>query len=385
MENSRYKLLMLIGIFVVLISLSNLAMAETTCSTAGCEIKITIKIAFSGGDNTTINNWVNDIETVWNGYTLGDCKCPLKVEVEWKSISGLCENNPTPGYHCIDVTADYAKDASGKIYRGYMRGIAASGVGDISGWWSNHMNEALPGVQGTIHDAAHEAGHMMGLGDEYNASSGTYGENIMGRTWSDKAKPTQAQINAIATKICGSNACPKPKCCCGNAKIDEGEECDHKLEPCGCEEGAICVSCKCFMISPPVCGDGKVNGEEECDYMSTNNTCASDETCSSDCVCEAEEEEPSDFSIEITDPDDGEEIGEDGVDVKATVTGNESAITEVRFYIDGDHQFTDEDYPWKWDFNNPEDFDEGEHTIMARAYDEDSNTVEDEIDIEIVL
>lgn len=380
MENSRYKFLLIVLVAIALVSLSSFAIAETTCTTAGCEIKITIKIAFSGADNATIGKWVNDTESTWNGYTYGDCKCPVKVSVDWKSVQGLCEQNPQPGYHCIDVTADYAKDTAGKTYRGYMKGVTAKGT-DTLGWWSSHMNEALPGVQGTIHDAAHEAGHMMGLGDDYNASNGTYGENIMGRTWGDKAKPTQAQINQAVEKNCGSNACPNPQCCCGNKKKDAGEECDHTVTPNGCEEGALCVSCKCFMITPPRCGDGKVNGDEECDYMSTNETCSSGEECNDDCECVEEEGGGDEFTITITDPDDGETI-DDVTSVKANVTNNESEMEKVKFYMDAETVYTDMESPWKWSLD-PADFDEGEYVLKVKAYDVDGNTVEDSIDIEI--
>ncbi len=246
------------------------------------------------------------------------------------------------------------------------------------------MNEPLPGIQGPIHDAAHEAGHMMGLDDDYNATSGVYGENIMGRTWGDKAKPTQAQINQIVEKNCQADACPNPKCCCGNGKIDTGEECDHTVTPNGCEEGALCVSCKCFVIVEPKCGDGKVNGDEECDYMSSNNTCQEGEECTNDCKCVEEEQGGGgdEFTITITDPEDGEII-DDVIYVKAEVEGNESEIEKVKFYVDGESVYTDEEEPWKWQLD-PEEFDEGEHTIRVKAYDVDDNTVEDEIDVEIV-
>ena len=385
MANSS-KILIILTAAVFLVSLMAIVPAETTCTATNCEIKITIKIAFSGADNATMDKWKQDIESTWNGYTYGDCGCPVKVSVETKSVQGLCEQNPVPGYHCIDVTADYARDTAGKTYRGYMKGVSQKGS-DSLGWWSSHMNEALPGVQGSIHDAAHEAGHMLGLNDDYNATNGTYGENIMGRTWGDKAKPTQAQIDQTVEKNCPADACPKPKCCCGNKKIDTGEQCDHTLDPSGCKAGELCVQCKCASIVPPVCGDGKITGTEECDYNSANKTCNSTYECNNKCKCVKKQDNETgggstELKIVITDPDDGDTIDDD-TSVKANVTGNESAIEKVKFYMNEESVYTDTEYPWKWTLKI-DDFDEGDWTIKVKVYDEDGNTDEDSIDIEIV-
>ena len=382
---SSHKLLIVAIVGIFLISLINTALAETTCTTTNCEIKITIKIAFSGADNATMDKWKQDIENTWNGYSYGDCKCPVKVSVETKSTQGLCEQNPVPGYHCIDVTADYAKDTAGKTYRGYVKGVSQKGS-DSLGWWSSHMNEPLPGVQGTIHDAAHEAGHMLGLNDDYNASNGTYGENIMGRTWGDKAKPTQTQIDNIVEKNCGNDACPKPKCCCGNGKIDTGEQCDPAAKPVGCKTGELCVSCKCYSITPAVCGNGKLEGTEECDYYATNTTCNSTQECNTQCKCVAKNQSgggsSGGFKITITDPDDGDTV-DDVVYVKVNVTGNESKIEKVKFYMNSTTTYTDTEEPYKWQLDNAE-FAEGWWILKAKVYDMDGNTKEDTIDIKIV-
>lgn len=379
MENSRYKFLLIIALAIVSIIFITIASAETTYTSVSCEIKITIKMALSGVDNVTAQKWVNDITSTWNGYTYGDCKCPVKVEVDLKLIQGLCEQNPQPGYHCIDVTIDYARDTAGKIYRGYMKGVSEKGK-SLLGWWSLHMNEPLPGIQGTIHDAAHEAGHMLGLEDDYNTSSGVYGESIMGRTWGDKAKPTQDQINQIVEKNYGSNTCPKPQCCCGNNKIDEGEECDHSVKPNGCSAGALCVSCKCFVIIPQKCGDGKVNGDEECDYMSKNKTCPIDKECNNNCKC-VKKEDGNEFKIVITTPNDGDTI-DDVTSVKVNITNNESKIEKVKFYMNGSSVYTDTEAPWKWTLD-PTKFNEGRYILKVKAYDKEGNTAEDEIKIEI--
>lgn len=376
MENSNKILIVGIIVFVFLVSLTSFSQATTTCQKQDCSVTITLHIAFFGADNATIDKWKNDIENVWNGYTCGACGCKATFKVDAISVTS-CNN--VSGYHCITVTKDYPKRQAGDSHRGFMDKVAQNGQ-SILGWWSLDINKPYSWIPGDIHDAAHEAGHMLGLGDEYNESNGTYAENIMGRTWSDKAKPTQAQINQIVEKNCGSNACP-PECCCGNKKIDAGEECDHTVEPSGCKEGELCVRCKCYLITPPVCGDGKVTGDEECDYNSANNTCNATEECNDSCKCVEKEGGGDVFTITITDPDDGDTI-DDVTSVKANVTNNESAIEKVKFYMNNTVAYTDEESPWKWTLNNTE-FDEGDWVLKVKAYDMEGNTVQDSIEITI--
>ena len=138
---------------------------------------------------------------------------------------------------------------------------------------------------------------------------------------------------------------------------------------------------------PPVCGDGKITGTEECDYNSANKTCNSTYECSNKCKCVKKQDNETgggstELKIVITDPDDGDTIDDD-TSVKANVTGNESAIEKVKFYMNESSVYTDTKYPWKWTLKI-DDFDEGDWTIKVKVYDEDGNTDEDDIDIEIV-
>ncbi|MCK4714302.1 MAG: hypothetical protein KAT35_01915, partial [Candidatus Aenigmarchaeota archaeon] len=110
------------------------------------------------------------------------------------------------------------------------------------------------------HDAAHEAGHMMGLDDGE-------GDGLMTHTSGDKAEPTQDNIDSAVKNVCGPDACPD-SCCCGNGVIEsgKGESCDPFAEPVGCEQGEACcpVCCSCFA---PQCrpSQGEYESSEACE------------------------------------------------------------------------------------------------------------------------
>jgi len=243
---------------IALLLLSSLSFAETTCSKNGCDITLTIKMAFSGADDAYMNKAKNEIESFWNGpngYRLvGDCKCKMTVKVETMKITNASQvncNPGPPGYHCIMVT-DFATNpprnqtniTGAKTYRGYLYGITAgSGNNSQMGWWSNQMSAPIAGTN--YYDMAHEAGHLMGLGHSNNTNS------IMNNT--ANTQPSQDDLDGAAKATCGDNYCPD-SCCCGNGQIDKnkGENCDPKATPTGCTAGASCcpVCCQCYK---PLC------------------------------------------------------------------------------------------------------------------------------------
>ncbi|MCL6500418.1 MAG: hypothetical protein K6T16_00055 [Candidatus Pacearchaeota archaeon] len=377
------KLFAFVAIFIIiLLSFASLASAETTCKRQECTITITLHIDFSGTDNATIQKWVQDIESIWNGYTFGACKCDVKVKVDWRNIgTASCQSNyssTSTGRHCIHVSNATHVTIAGNTYRGIMWGTSKSGS-SLAGYWGTSMNSPLPGVAGDIHDAAHEAGHMLGLEDEYNASTGTYAPNIMGRTWGNDSKPTQAQIDAIVANNCkGDNAkCPE-YCCCGNDKIEKnvGEECE-KTSDCTAGANPMCISCKCYYID--ICGDGNVTGKEECDPNAEPEGCDEDEKCNpKTCLCEE-----VNLTVKITEPDDGEEIEQDEVVTVELDIESAKDIVKVEFYIDDELEEILEKEPWQWAFEAA-DYEPGEHDIKVIVYDEDDNEAEDEIEIEIL-
>ncbi len=255
MEKFRLLLALSISLLVLMIVPAP-AKAETSCSVQGCDIKITIKLSFYDfrsqiGEQNMKNlakKWEQEIESVWNGpnghQTTGDCKC----KVTFDAITNVVSSCPTPPTsHCIYIShwdgttgsLPYYMNKTGhqvfvRAFMGFTTQSPSSGPA-IDGWWSDVASQ-------NANDAAHEAGHLMGLDDKE-------GNGIMTHTQGDKAKPTQENIDSVVKNVCGPNACPD-RCCCGNGKVDKnkGEQCDPKATPVGCTGGQSCcpTCCKCY-------------------------------------------------------------------------------------------------------------------------------------------
>lgn len=304
------KTLLVASFISAMVFLSVPALGETTCKTEDCKITITIKIAFSGATDQQISDWAKDIEDVWNGpygvRTTGDCQCILRYKVETMKITNASQvncNPGPPGYHCVMVT-DYNQNpprnqtnmTGAEFYRGYMYppGVASQGQ-SLNGWWSSIMNDPDPATGGASHDAAHEAGHMMGLGDDYNKSAKYYGPNIMGQTSGGNATPTQDQIDQTVKNVCGDDACPD-ECCCGNGVIegDKGEGCDPFAVPDGCGKGEYCcpVCCSCYTtMCVPANGEYYSQGDCEAGCPQGSGCYLNYKTGCWDCVVQVVSEE----------------------------------------------------------------------------------------------
>ena len=195
----------------------------TTCKVEDGDITITLKIAFSGADDSYINHVKNEIETVWNrpkGYQTHG-KYRVKFEVETTKITNPANVNcepPPEGYHCVMVTKYqgtpektnkglpwfYLSNGSKKYVTGYMgyKSNSPSQSGEsINGRWSDQMSRLVESGNGERYkDFAHEAGHMMGLADDED-------NGIMTHTKGPNAKPTQANIEKVVENICGAGMC----------------------------------------------------------------------------------------------------------------------------------------------------------------------------------
>ena len=280
----KYLVSALITLLLISMFYASSALAQTTCSkTKDCELEIKIKIAFSGANDTYINRAKDEIESVWNGpdgyQTTGDCKCKVRFKVETMKITNASQvncNPPPTGYHCVMVTPwstkppFYYENGTKKYvvaYMGYNTQSPSQGGASIDGWWSDSVSRPVPGGSGdTYKDAAHEAGHMMGLDDKD-------GDGLMTHTNGTNAKPTQDNIDTAVKNVCGADACPD-KCCCGNGEIEKGkgEECDPFAMPDGCTAGKACcpVCCGCYAPSCDT-SKGEYASKQECEQKCSGN------------------------------------------------------------------------------------------------------------------
>lgn len=239
----------------------------TSCECKDCHITITLKVAFSGADNDYISRFITEVQDTWNGpqnnpSTYVDCKCPFEVKVITTQVTDCAGETE---YHCIQVTnytanPPYSGNESvlGQVrngtidpktsdqvtrYRGYLYPPGTSTGAPVTGWWSDAMSTPYNGQQVT--DFAHEAGHLMGLGD---GSGG-----IMDFSGMTSGRVSQGNINQAVENVCGANPCPD-RCCCGNGVVDQskGEGCDPLSTPSKCVKGSSCcpVCCQCQV---PAC------------------------------------------------------------------------------------------------------------------------------------
>lgn len=393
----KLGIIIALSLFLAL-SLIPAAEARTVVSRSNCDITITVFLAFAFGDDASwanaqqlVNIWVAGMLAVWNepDFTYGLCDCPVHFEVDVKivpkgqncmdvsqgKVQGL------GGYHCIDVV-NQPRNGRGNVADAHE--VPPDGSWNGYGTWTT-------GTTGM--NAAHEVGHLMGLGDEYHygdtdgdGQGDTYvndnpqpagqAQSIMAQTWGAVAA-LQSHIDEIVGDA--GVDCPVPECCCGNGEHDAvlGEECDPTATPSGCPEGQTCNSkCKCVPgpVVTPICGDGHITKpKEECDPKAKPTGCAADEDCVG-CKCKKK------TTVEITDPKDGAEV-EEPVNVTAHVE-SDLDIEEVRFYVDDDKVFTDDEGPYEWEFD-PSKYAVGEHEIRVKAYDEEGNIAVDEIEITI--
>lgn len=282
--------------------------AKTTVTPSAdyCSYTITVEIAFVFLDagsqakaDDLIKTWTDAMNSFWNGptgsQTFGECGC--KATFEFKVLK-LTKGQACPaGYHCMNVV-DQPSNQRGNVADAYT--VPPDGSMNSGGEWTTGAKAA---------DAAHEAGHMMGLDEEYHyedkdgdGKKETYvndnpqknpdgspkdPQSIMAQTWGVTAVLPE-HVEEIVND--GGYICPGT-CCCGNGKVDNNksakEECDPKAKPCGCpaSDQECTDQCMCIGgVTIPPCGNGTIDAGEQCDPGATPKGCKENESCV-ECKC----------------------------------------------------------------------------------------------------
>jgi len=192
---------------------------NTTVEIKDCEITVKIYIEIYGeGAKDFADDVKKGIEDVWNKDPATgkdwkikckekDKKCPKEDPgciVKFDAIvkERKATDKPTPGYHQVEIK----KVAPGGFHRSSVtwpgNSLPPDGEHQATGEWDN---------QDTAEVIAHEAGHLMGLDDQYdeNGPLPGYENNIMGNT-SKGCRPSKAQVEKIVND--GGVYCPC-KCC----------------------------------------------------------------------------------------------------------------------------------------------------------------------------
>jgi hypothetical protein len=259
------RILIFMAMLCALLLLAAPASARTKVELKDCEIHVTIYLAFAFLDQGSQNKaddlmktWKQNIESVWNNWgnnhTFGECKCPVKFKVEMEKLDAgkNCTDAPA-GYHCVQVTDTPANQ------RGHVADMQVCPPDD--NW--NCYGDWTTGASGL--DAAHEAGHMMGLQDAYQNQPQADGsvnqvnlepqpagqpQSIMAVASGD-VTALQSHINSIVNAA--GVKCPD-RCCCGDGKIDKdkGEGCDPFATPNGCKANEFCCK-ECCQCHAPLC------------------------------------------------------------------------------------------------------------------------------------
>ena len=135
------------------------AAATTKVTHKGCKIIITLKIEiFGAAANKAIAQKIKkDIDNCFPKNHKFKDWCPVKLVSKVAVRKG---NKPRKGYHHIEIIADPNDDDVGGTFTSHCDDVGTpDGKTETSGQWDDHEAK---------NTYAHEAGHLMGLPDEYN-------------------------------------------------------------------------------------------------------------------------------------------------------------------------------------------------------------------------
>jgi len=124
--------------------------------------QINLNIAFNfqgpiGQENKIelVAQWQEKINQIWNNYDYQAIQIPIEIQINTLILNQnqTCLNAPI-GFHCIDIV-DQEKNIRGA-------------VADVSKYKANQCSYGQWTIYTTPNQAAHEAGHLLGLSEDYH-------------------------------------------------------------------------------------------------------------------------------------------------------------------------------------------------------------------------
>lgn len=191
-------------------------LCDVTVTLSDCTINIVFNLQFSGAGATEAlaSTWASAIKDMWDGENSTKC-CTTSVTVNTK-VGG--DTDPEYGQVTVlQMPQPGARHTSNMTLGGTVG--EGGGVNDIVGEWDSNDTGAV---------AAHEAGHGLGVKDEYGADGNPTGDavgesagegvpSIMAQTWKDdegqkpEAKPRQVDQILAHHGITCPDEC-EPRC-----------------------------------------------------------------------------------------------------------------------------------------------------------------------------
>jgi hypothetical protein len=194
------------------------AAATTKVTRKGCKITITLKIEiFGAAANKDIAQKIKkDIDDCFPKKHKFKDWCPVKFVSKVVVRKG---NKPRKGYHHIEIIADPNDDDVGGTFTSHCDDVGTpDGKTETSGQWDDHESK---------NTYAHEAGHLMGLDDQYTEGHDANGHRKTtpkpGHEGDKMATLSGMTLDSsIGTIIMKAGVdCPK-KCCNGKTMTGTG-------------------------------------------------------------------------------------------------------------------------------------------------------------------
>jgi len=183
---------------------------------------ITLPAGFVGTTRKAARKWVESMEALWRGQE-GSRYLKLKKPAAIKLVPKVFASKqdvpkdwlrapPPPWQTLVGSHVHTPTGASALAFVGKTTFSPSVGGASLDGQWSERASSPVdPGDPDGPHllDAAHEAGHMMGLQERYDKKLRIAEDNIMGGTDPKKnSTVTDGQVRLIVDNLTGTCWCP---------------------------------------------------------------------------------------------------------------------------------------------------------------------------------